>query len=202
MHISSGSFCGSDLSTQRSGMSAGSDNGVRLNQFKNNGKDTNVSSARNTGIKHNLSNQISASIFYGFRHFQELRRRRAEVSVELRKAKKDDQILKKRNVHSLLDEPLQEIDPNAQVAQSAVVQQLVVSFWFGSVEQKRYASEMNTAGSHIFWICLYMNVIKYYTPISDTRKQTSLTIIYITIFVSVSIASAALVCAGDCYGCK
>lgn len=113
-----------DSRAQRSGMSAVNDNGARLNQFKNKGKDATVSSDTNT--QHYSTNTVALAgctqhivlCFYG----QELRRRRAEVNVELRKAKKDDQILKRRNVHSLLDEPtspLQEKDPNAQVVSSS-----------------------------------------------------------------------------------
>lgn len=79
-------------------MSAASDSADRLTQFKNKGKDAN-----------------------------ELRRRRAEVNVELRKTKKDEHIMKRRNVQILLDESdsRERGGPNAQPARHWTLEDIV-----------------------------------------------------------------------------
>jgi importin subunit alpha-2 len=63
-----------------------------------------------------------------------MRRRRNEVSVELRKARKDDQLIKRRNLKEAGDGsnlPLQEnIQPSVDMTIEAIIEGIVFSILF------------------------------------------------------------------------
>ncbi|MBN3294355.1 IMA1 protein, partial [Polypterus senegalus] len=109
-------------------MSAANENNFRLGQFKNKGKDASVR---------------PTSFTNGALVLEELRRRRIETNVELRKAKKEEQIFKRRNVSSFVDatSPLQEKNQNRPGAGHWTVEEIVSGVNSNNLELQLQATQ-------------------------------------------------------------
>ncbi len=93
-------------------------NPSRLKDFKNKGRDVEV-----TFMKFQVSSQFCDVIVTI--NIQEMRRRRTEVNVELRKAKKEDHLLKRRNLE-VDDEPLSPLqEQNRMAAANMTIEDIV-----------------------------------------------------------------------------
>ena len=109
----------------------------RLKSFKNKGKDTEVS------FFHIFIEKFHAfTIFDHFFNFQDLRRRRNEVTVDLRKQKKEDLLYKRRNV-CLDDSDLGPTSPLQDKSNSQNNQQALMSI--DEIKEGIFANDYNVA---------------------------------------------------------
>lgn len=105
----------------------------RIKNFKNKGKDNEVSQAHNVFRTFHGLNLLINPIC----SCQELRRRRNEVSVELRKAKKDEALSKRRNV-CLDDEPLSPLQDQSNKSNEAMSYDEITAGIMSSDAEKQF----------------------------------------------------------------